>query len=76
VDTHFSEEAKPTGDDGTYQQDLTGRSERSQAVTEALKWLTHGNRVRNGEVLRWTLKERSSPEGWDGTTTPPNLFMS
>lgn len=60
-----AEEAKSVGDGGTYRQDLTGRSERSQAVTEALKWLTHGNRVRNGEVLRWTLEERSSPE-WLG----------
>jgi hypothetical protein len=60
-----AEEAKPAGDDGTYRQDRTGRSERSQAVTEALKWLTHGNRVRHGEVLRWTLEERSSPK-WLG----------
>jgi hypothetical protein len=54
-----SEEAKPAGDDGTYQQDLTAQSAQSQAVREALRWLTHGDRVRDDKVLRWTPEERS-----------------
>jgi hypothetical protein len=57
-----SEEAKPDGDDGTYQT-LIGQSKPSQAVQEALRWLTHGNRERDGQVVRWTLKERSS-QNW------------
>ena len=54
------EEAKPNGFDGTYQQNLFGQSGPSQAITEALRWLTHGNRVRNGKLLRWTTAERST----------------
>lgn len=57
-----AEEAKPEGDDGTYRQNLTGHSKQSQAVLDALRWLTHGNRVRDGKVLRWTLEERSSQD--------------
>jgi hypothetical protein len=39
---------------------LIGQSEKSQDILDALRWLTHGNRERNGEVVRWTLKERST----------------
>jgi uncharacterized protein (DUF2147 family) len=59
------EEAQATGDDGTYQKSLSGQSAQSKEVTEALRWLTHGNRVRDGKVLRWTLEERSSQQ-WLG----------
>jgi hypothetical protein len=55
------EEAKPAGDDGTYQPDLTGHSAQSQALREALRWLIHGERVGDGN-LPWTLKERSSQD--------------
>ncbi len=58
-----AEEAKPLADDGSYQRNLTGQSAQSQAIQEALRWLTHGNRERDGKVLRWTLEERST-EDW------------
>ena len=54
------EEAKQSGDDGTYQQDLVGQSPQSQQIEDALRWLTHGNRIRNGQVVPWTSKERLS----------------
>lgn len=57
-----AEEAKPAGDDGTYQPDLTGQAAQSQAVRVALRWLTHGDRVRDGNILPWTLKERHSQD--------------
>jgi hypothetical protein len=57
-----AEEAKPSGDDGTYDKHLIGQSPQSEAVMEALRWLTHGNRERNGKVLNWTLAERSDQE--------------
>ncbi len=58
-----AEEAKPLADDGSYRQNLTGQSAQSQAIQDALRWLTHGNRERDGKVLRWTLEERST-EDW------------
>ncbi len=54
------EEAKPAGDDGSYPRNLFGQSPQSQDITDALRWLTHGNRVRDGKVVRWTAEERSS----------------
>ncbi len=54
-----AEEAKPAGDDGTYQHSLIGQSIQSQAVADAMRWLTHGDRVRNGRAVPWTLAERS-----------------
>jgi hypothetical protein len=57
--TISAEEAKAAGDNGTYQRTLFGQSAQSQEITEAVRWLTHGNRVHNGQVLRWTLAERS-----------------
>lgn len=57
-----ADEAKPTGDSGTYQQNLIGRSSRSLDITEALRWLTHGNREQDGKVVPWTLQERSTRE--------------
>ncbi|HSB76682.1 MAG TPA: hypothetical protein VLC12_13585 [Terriglobales bacterium] len=56
------EEGKPSGDDGTYQRTTYGRSEPSQAINGALRWLTHGDRVRDGQPVRWTLAERSTPK--------------
>lgn len=65
--THYKEispdEVKPAGDAGTYPQTSSARSPQSEAIEDQLRWLTHGNRTRNGEVLRWTLKERSS-QNW------------
>lgn len=58
-----AEEAKATGDDGTYQKNPTGQSPNSQAVTEALRWLDHDESVPGSQVVRWTLKQRSS-EDW------------
>jgi len=57
-----AEEARPLADDGTYQRNLIGQSSQSQELLEALRWLTHGDRVRDGKVLRWTLEERSSQD--------------
>jgi hypothetical protein len=57
-----AEEAKPLADDGSYQRNLIGQSAQSQAIQDALRWLTHGDRERDGEVLRWTLEERSTQE--------------
>ena len=58
-----AEEAKPLADDGSYQRNLIGQSAQSHAIQEALRWLTHGDRERDGKVLRWTLEERST-EDW------------
>jgi hypothetical protein len=58
-----AEEAKPLADDGSYRQNLNGQSVQAQAIQDALKWLTHGDRERDGKVLRWTLEERST-EDW------------
>jgi hypothetical protein len=59
-----AEEAKPTGDDGTYKRTLIGQSPQSEAIHDALRWLTHGDRVTpDGKVLRWTVAERSS-QNW------------
>jgi hypothetical protein len=58
-----AEEAKPLADDGSYRQNLVGQSAQSQAIQDALRWLTHGDRERDGKVLRWTLEERST-EDW------------
>jgi hypothetical protein len=55
-----ADEAKPSGDAGTYERDLIGQSEKAQDILDALRWLTHGNRELNGEVVRWTLQERST----------------
>jgi hypothetical protein len=57
-----ADEAKPMGDGGTYQPHLIGRSSRSLDITEALRWLTHGNRERDGKTVPWTLQERSTRE--------------
>jgi len=57
-----AEEAKPRGDDGSYQPTLTGQSAQSQAIQDALRWLTHGDREHDGKVLRWTLEERSTQD--------------
>jgi hypothetical protein len=57
-----AEEAKPAGDEGTYQQNLAGQSLQSQAIEDSLRWLTHGDRVRDGKVLPWTVEERSRQE--------------
>ena len=57
-----AEEAKPLADDGSYQENLTGQSPRSQAIQDALRWLTHGERERDGKMLRWTLEERSTQD--------------
>jgi hypothetical protein len=57
-----ADEAKPSGDAGTYKRDLIAQSEKALDILDALRWLTHGNRERNGEVVRWTFKERSTQE--------------
>ncbi len=57
-----AEEAKPRGDDDSYQPNLTGQSAQSQAIQDALRWLTHGDREHDGKVLRWTLEERSTQD--------------
>jgi hypothetical protein len=57
-----AEEAKPLADDGSYQRNLIGQSARSQSIQDALRWLTHGDRERDGKVLRWTLEERSTQD--------------
>jgi hypothetical protein len=57
-----ADEAKPKDDGGTYPKHLIGHSPQSQAIYDALRWLTHGNRVRDGNVVPWTLKERSTNE--------------
>jgi hypothetical protein len=57
-----ADEAKPAGDDGTYLQHLVGQSAASQAVHDELRWLIHGERERDGKVLRWTLEERSTQD--------------
>jgi len=54
------DEAKPTGDDGTYPNAPTAPSPQPEEIEDALKWLTHGYRERNGQPLRWTPQERSS----------------
>ncbi len=56
------DEAKPAGDDGTYLQNLVGQSAASQAVHDELRWLIHGERERDGKVLRWTVEERSTQD--------------
>jgi len=58
-----AEEAKATGDDGTYQKDLTEESPSSQAITEALRWLDHDESAPGTQVVHWTLKQRSG-EDW------------
>jgi hypothetical protein len=57
-----AEEAKATGDDGTFHRSLIGNSPESQAVEDAMRWLVHGERVRNGQAIPWTLEERSSQD--------------
>jgi len=57
-----TEETKPLADDGSYQENLTGQSPQSQAIQDALRWLTHGERERDGKMLRWTLEERSTQD--------------
>jgi hypothetical protein len=58
-----AKEAEPAGDDGTYQRSLIGKSVQSQAVTDAIRWLTHRESLRDGRIVPWTLVERSS-QNW------------
>ncbi|MGA8153134.1 MAG: hypothetical protein WB952_19440 [Terriglobales bacterium] len=61
---HISaEEAKPTEDNATHEENLIGQSPNSQAVTEALRWLDHDESAPGSQVVHWTLKQRSS-EVW------------
>jgi hypothetical protein len=55
-------EAKPLASDGSYQPNLIGQSTQAQAIQDALRWLTHGDRERDGKVIRWTLEERSTQD--------------
>ena len=57
-----ADEPRPSGDDGTYQQTLIGKSKQSEATLEAMRWLTHGDRFRDGQAVPWTLQERSSSD--------------
>jgi len=55
------DEAKPVGDDGTYQRDVP--SVQSQEVTEAMRELDHDESAPGTQVVRWTLQQRLS-EAW------------
>ena len=59
------DETKPAGKNSTDQQSPPKQSEQAETVLDALRWLTHGGRVRNGEVLRWTPQERTSQDWLD-----------
>jgi hypothetical protein len=60
---HISpEESKPAGIDGTYLKDVTGQSENSQAITEALRWLDHDESAPGTRVVHWTAEQRSSAD--------------
>jgi hypothetical protein len=56
------DESKPLKDEGTYEDDRFWKSERSQKVLDALRWLNHGNRDLPDDKRFWTLEERSTME--------------
>jgi hypothetical protein len=57
-----AKEAQPSGDDGTCPRVLFWQSPYSKQVDAALRWLTHDNRVKDGEAQRWTLEELSNQD--------------